>query len=160
MGQDNAVHFTCWHLSKEMKIFVQPLLRDFVILPSKPSLCKSFLKLLNLSEDRYQGNACEVRALSIRWHCDFCGAGGRRLRAQGRGSSAAGAAYLHCNWKRIYLFSTCSVLKVQFALSTHSAVILSDGFLCHESKLIPPCLKQHTASTLQAIRITMKIIGY
>lgn len=44
--------------SKEIKIFVQPLLQDFVILPLKLLLCKSFLKLLNLSKDCYQGNAC------------------------------------------------------------------------------------------------------
>lgn len=40
--------------SKAIKIFVQPLLRDFVILPSKPLLCNAFLKLLKLSRDRYQ----------------------------------------------------------------------------------------------------------
>lgn len=52
--------------SKAIQIFVQPLLRDFVILPLKLSLCKAFFKAVKAEQRSLSGKPlglCEVRAL-------------------------------------------------------------------------------------------------
>lgn len=70
LGQRNS--FQVLTSSKAIKTFTQPLLQDFVILPSELLLCKSlcccccfnyFFKPLKLSEDCYQGKKSPARHL-------------------------------------------------------------------------------------------------